>query len=63
VWHGDKGKARAFDIGDASTLGPALQKVLAHEQGSLGAIEVQREVSFRRLPRGCAQHPIPEVYR
>ncbi|KAJ7735445.1 Spc98 family-domain-containing protein [Mycena olivaceomarginata] len=43
VWHGDKGKARAFDIGDASTLGPALQKVLAHEQGSLGAIEVQRE--------------------
>ncbi|KAJ7827542.1 hypothetical protein B0H14DRAFT_3720657 [Mycena olivaceomarginata] len=48
VWHGDKGKARAFDIGDASTLGPALQKVLAHEQGSLGAIEVQR----------CAQHPI-----
>ncbi|KAJ6502148.1 Spc98 family-domain-containing protein [Mycena sanguinolenta] len=43
VWRGDKGKARAFDIGDASTLGPAIQKVLAHEQGSLGAIEIQRE--------------------
>ncbi|KAJ7256514.1 Spc98 family-domain-containing protein [Mycena haematopus] len=43
VWPGDKGKARAFDIGDASTLGPALRKVLAHEQGSLGAIEIQRE--------------------
>ncbi|KAF7338002.1 hypothetical protein MVEN_02024100 [Mycena venus] len=43
VWRGDKGKARAFDIGDASTLGPALQKVLAQEQGSLGATEIQRE--------------------
>ncbi|KAK7038051.1 Spc98 family-domain-containing protein [Favolaschia claudopus] len=40
---GNKGKARAseFDIGDASTLGPALQRVLAH--GSLGALEVQSE--------------------
>ncbi|KAF7363792.1 hypothetical protein MSAN_01037100 [Mycena sanguinolenta] len=43
VWRGDKGKARAFDIGDASTLGPALQKVLAHEQGTLGAVKIQRE--------------------
>ncbi|KAJ7766862.1 Spc98 family-domain-containing protein [Mycena metata] len=36
VWQGDKGKARAFDIGDASTLGPALHRVL-------GAVEMQRE--------------------
>ncbi|KAJ7172098.1 Spc98 family-domain-containing protein [Mycena filopes] len=43
VWGGDKGKARAFDIGDASTLGPALQNVLAHERGSLGAMEIKRE--------------------
>ncbi|KAJ7940262.1 Spc98 family-domain-containing protein [Mycena leptocephala] len=41
VWRG--GKARAFDIGDASTLGPALQSILAQERGSLGAIEIQRE--------------------
>ncbi|KAJ7047193.1 Spc98 family-domain-containing protein [Mycena alexandri] len=36
VWRGDKGKARAFDIGDASTLGPTLHNVL-------GAVEIQRE--------------------
>ncbi|KAJ7770975.1 Spc98 family-domain-containing protein, partial [Mycena maculata] len=43
VWRGDKGKAWAFDLGDASTLGPALQSVLAQERGSLGAVEMQRE--------------------
>ncbi|KAJ7506637.1 Spc98 family-domain-containing protein [Mycena galericulata] len=44
VWRGDaKGKARAFDLGDASTLGPALRHVLAQERGSLGAVEMQRE--------------------
>ncbi|KAJ7461991.1 Spc98 family-domain-containing protein [Mycena latifolia] len=44
VWCGDnKGKARAFDLGDASTLGPALQNVLAQERGSLGAVGMQRE--------------------
>ncbi|KAJ7094376.1 Spc98 family-domain-containing protein [Mycena epipterygia] len=44
VWRGDlKGKARAFDIGDASTLGPALQNVLAQERGSVSAVEIQRE--------------------
>ncbi|KAJ7639449.1 Spc98 family-domain-containing protein [Roridomyces roridus] len=41
VW--PKGKGRAFDIGDASTLGPALQRVLAQESGSLGALEMQNE--------------------
>ncbi|KAJ6532287.1 Spc98 family-domain-containing protein [Mycena vulgaris] len=44
VWRGDsKGKARAFDLGDASTLGPTLQRALAHKRGSLGAVEMQRE--------------------
>ncbi|KAF8205803.1 Spc98 family-domain-containing protein [Mycena galopus ATCC 62051] len=46
VWRGDKGKARAFDIGDASTL------------GSLGGVEIQREVSLRHLFQGHAQLPI-----
>ncbi|KAJ7685534.1 Spc98 family-domain-containing protein [Mycena polygramma] len=43
IWPGDKGKARAFDLGDASTFGPAIQNVLAHERGSLGALDIQRE--------------------
>lgn len=42
VWRGDKGKARAFDIGDASTLGPTLHNVL-------GAVEIQREVQITCL--------------
>ncbi|KAJ7681203.1 Spc98 family-domain-containing protein [Mycena rosella] len=40
VWRGD---TRAFDLGDASTLGPALQNVLAQDRESLGAVEMQHE--------------------
>ncbi|KAJ7194549.1 Spc98 family-domain-containing protein [Mycena pura] len=44
VWNRDtKGKARAFDIGDASTLGPTLQRVLASERGSLSVMEIHHE--------------------
>ncbi|KAJ7105739.1 Spc98 family-domain-containing protein [Mycena crocata] len=43
------GKARRFDIGEASTLGPAIQNVLAYEQGGLGAVEMQREKYVEEL--------------
>ncbi|KAJ7068696.1 Spc98 family-domain-containing protein [Mycena amicta] len=44
VWGGDpKGKARAFDLGDASTLAPAIQRAIAEEKGALDALDLNRE--------------------
>ncbi|KAF7294147.1 hypothetical protein HMN09_01143100 [Mycena chlorophos] len=44
VWPGDaKGKGRAFDLGDASTLGPAIQRVAAERMGAFAALDFSHE--------------------
>ncbi|KAF7302253.1 hypothetical protein MIND_00792300 [Mycena indigotica] len=42
VWTGDA-KGKNFDLGDASTLGPALRRVVADEQGALNSLELIHE--------------------
>ncbi|KAF7332696.1 hypothetical protein MKEN_00152800 [Mycena kentingensis (nom. inval.)] len=44
VWGGDaKGKGRAFDLSDASTLGPAIQRVIAEQKCALAALDFTNE--------------------